>query len=245
MSKNKYNVNRVRSGHINEWMLSELAKDYQAKHGLLADGLIGPVTIQSLLNQREDSMEVVPSNAILAASLKIAQSDIGKGEEGGNNSGPYVEMILGKKYDGNPDDDGAWCAAFVSHCLKKGAEAAGVKLPVKTSFGAKQLFSNMSEKDMTPQVGDVVCWDRGPLNEDGSKSWMGHVGIVERVEGNIFHTIEGNKGSYPSVVRRFQYDIRHESRLEGFGRIAQKKARPKKAKPQEDSESATNSNGEC
>ena len=219
----QYNKKQVASGNVNEWMLTKLAKAWQSAHGLVADGLIGRNTIQSLLNDREDQIEGVSCHPILKHALLVASDDVGKGEEGGNNSGPYVEGLLGLQWDGNNDDDGAWCAAFVSSCLEQGAKKAGLDVPVKLSFGAKALFNSMEVKSNRPEVGDVVCWDRGPLNEDGSKSWKGHVGLVERVDGDLFFTIEGNVGSFPSKVRRFQYSLENEGRLEGFGRFAEAK----------------------
>jgi len=216
----EYNKSQVAAGNVNEWMLQKLARAWQSTHGLVADGLIGPDTIQALLNDREDEIEGVDCHPILRAALEVAAEDVGKGEVGGNNSGPYVENLLGLKWDGNNDDDGAWCAAFVSNCLNLGAEKVGEGLPIALSFGAKALYNNMQIKSQTPEVGDVVCWDRGALNDDGTKSWQGHVGLVERVEGNLFFTIEGNVGTFPSKVRRFQYDLENETRLEGFGRLA-------------------------
>ena len=215
-----YNKNQVLSGHVNEWMLSKLAAAWQSNNGLIADGKIGPKTIDALMRDKEYDHSELDCDPVMQAALKIASKDVGKGEEGGNNSGPYVEALLGKEWDGNNDDDGAWCAAFVSHCIRVGAASLGVAVPVKLSFGAKALFANFPEKDMRPQVGDVVCWDRGKLNADGTKSWMGHIGLVERVDGNMFFTIEGNVGAYPSKVRRFQYNLDNETRLEGFGRLA-------------------------
>ena len=216
----EYNKNQVACGNVNEWMLQKLAKAWQSTHGLVADGLIGANTIQALLNDREDEIEGLNCHPTQKFALSVASSEVGQGEEGGNNSGPYVENLLGLKWDGNNDDDGAWCAAFVSHCLSEGSKEAGIPLNISLSNGAKALYNGMEVKSQTPMAGDVVCWDRGALNTDGSKTWQGHIGIVERVDGGLFFTIEGNVGGYPSKVRRFQYDLKNETRLEGFGRLA-------------------------
>jgi len=210
-----YNTEKVNNGDIPEWMLEKMVSLWQSEHGLVADGKCGPNTQAALFDERESEMEY-EQTFLAAESLKVAVSLIGEGEVGGNNSGPFVEMLLGKEYDGDDDDDGAWCAAFVSHCI---SEAAGGNPPFPMSYGAKAIFSNAASfgsKSMTPTPGDIVCWDRGSLNADGSKSWQGHVGFVERVDGDIFYTIEGNKGSFPSKVMRFKYELSSQSRLEGF-----------------------------
>ena len=217
----EYNKERVEAGQINEWMLIEMVSAWQEEHGLLADGLCGPVTVQHLFDSRETVMEADCSE-IHKMALSVARSCLGYGEVGGNNSGEFVEMLLNKDFDGDDDDDGAWCAAFISHCFEKGAERLGLELPFETSFGAKSIFRKIGQAGTcgnTPRVGDVVCWDRGRLNPDGTKSWMGHVGIVERVDNGVIHTIEGNRGNYPSKVRRFKYQLDGEDRLEGFARI--------------------------
>jgi len=210
------NVERVVQGEIKEWMLSKMVKLWQEEYGLTPDGVCGPVTQSSLFDEREGDLEGLECSDLAKSTLSVARSLLGKGEVGGNNSGPFVEMLLGKEYDGDDDDDGAWCAAFISHCV---SQASSGSPPFAMSFGAKAIFKNASgygAKSMEPKVGDIVCWDRGKLNPDGTKSWMGHVGFVDRVDGDIFYAIEGNKGAYPSKVRRFKYELSKQTRLEGF-----------------------------
>ena len=210
-----YNKSRVENGEIKEWMLEKMVSLWQSENGLAVDGKCGPDTQAALFDERESEMEHDCSE-LAAKTLDVARSLIGMGEEGGNNSGPFVEMLLGKEYDGDDDDDGAWCAAFVSHCISVASDG---NPPFELSYGAKAVFrnaANYGSESMTPHVGDIVCWDRGSLNPDGSKSWQGHVGFVERIDGDIMTTIEGNKGSYPSKVQRFKYEISTQTRLEGF-----------------------------
>ena len=151
--------------------------------------------------------------------LVVAKEEIGNGEEGGNNSGPHVAKYKSILDDNDDDDDGAWCAAFVSWCAEEACRRMESTLPFKRSQGAKQLGKRIAaagRKLDEPEPGCVVVWDRGKLKPNGKPSWMGHIGIVERVEDGIMHTIEGNVGRFPSKVRRFAHDLSRENKIELF-----------------------------
>ena len=212
MSAKKYNRNRIASGEITDEHIVVLTKAYQASAGLKEDGNCGPATVTSIDLELQQSVE----SSLGLDALRIAISEIGNGEVGGNNSGPHIARYKGIADDGDPDDDGAWCASFVSWCFESAAKARGIQLPFRKSHGAKRLFKNIGESGeyvTNPKPGDVVCWDRGVKG-----SWQGHIGIVEKIENGILYTVEGNVGRYPSIVRRFQHNMDLQTRLEGFAR---------------------------
>ena len=215
MSPIDYNAREAASGRFTGDMLTELIRQWQGQSGLHVDGYCGPNTQDSLRAQLGG--ESPASSPLGLAALAVAIEQIGKGEEGGNNSGAFVEMLHGKEYDGHDDDDGAWCAAFVSWCFERACAArVPEKMPFRRSGVAKVLWRRVGAAGsfpVAPAPGDVVCWDRGKRG-----SWQGHVGFVERVEGGILHTVEGNVGSFPSRVRRFTHDLTMQRRLEGFAR---------------------------
>ncbi len=205
-------LGRIRPAHI-----VSLTAAWQRAHNLEADGKCGPDTRASI----EETWQKPEAEGLSASALAIAVENIGKGEEGGNNSGPYVEMLHGKEYDGDPDNDGSWCASFVSWCFEQACRQSGIQMPFRSSAGAKRLFRNIiaAGRQVYPpylQPGDIVCWDRGKPG-----SWQGHIGFVEFIEdGGILHTVEGNVGRFPAKVRRFIHDLDSpESRLEGFARV--------------------------
>ena len=210
----EYNRKQIELGFITDRMLQELVACFQRKNHLKPDGWCGPETQEAILLPFAG---MFPDVGVIARSaLAFAVSEIGHGEEGGNNSGQYVEAYKGMVFDGDDDDDGAWCAAFVSWCFQRAASALGVELPFQLSQGAKALFKLISEAGELvshPQPGDVVCWDRGKPG-----SWQGHIGFVESYEGGILRTVEGNNGRFPAKVSRFMYDLEDETRLIGFAR---------------------------
>ena len=207
-----YNQKQMDTGELRDDHILTMVESFQQANGLKVDGYCGPKTLAAI----ERQWPYEESNDLGLTALAVAVECLGEGEVGGNNSGPFVEMLLGKEYDGDDDDDGAWCAAFVSHCFKEAAKLCKVELSFKTSFGAKRLFRNVAKAGQLvdiPVPGDIVCWDRGTPG-----SWQGHIGIVEKYEDGILHTIEGNTGRYPSKVRRLTHDLSKDKRLEGFAR---------------------------
>ena len=125
---------------------------------------------------------------------KVVESYKGRGECGGNNKGPFIEMIR----DGGRK--GPWCAALVSHCIIKSWHMINgdKKCPIKRCHAARKLFRSIGRRGRVlsgPKVGAIACWERGP-----SDSWKGHIGIITWVKGDRFGGYEGNVGKYPAVV---------------------------------------------
>jgi len=190
--------------------------------------------ILTLLDQTRAEVEAlgqatdIPKPTGLGAMvLEVAREEIGNGEEGGNNAGPHVARYKRRSLGLDDDkDQGSWCASFLSWCIEEACGRMGIAMPIRPSHGAKQLGKRIAaagSKVEVPMPGDVVVWDRGKLKPGGKPSWMGHVGIVERVElgagtstPSILHTIEGNVGAFPSVVRRFAHDLSRQDRIELF-----------------------------
>ena len=138
--------------------------------------------------------------------IKVARSELGNGEVKRNNSGPHVERYARSVGMETPI---LWCAAFVSYCYYKTCKRLDQK-PIRIGrANAKRLSDaviaheglEVHLDDMQP--GDFVVWHRG------TKEYQGHIGICSRVDKteNVFYTIEGNKGKYPSKVRAYKHEF--------------------------------------
>lgn len=97
------------------------------------------------------------------------------------------------------DDETAWCATALNGAMKR----AG--LPYSSDNPARRLLAQSFRKWGTrlakPVPGAIMVFPRG------SQSWQGHVGVVERVNGNGTVTlISGNDGN--AVRRSSRYRIR-------------------------------------
>lgn len=107
--------------------------------------------------------------------INIAITQIGY-KETGNNYTKYGEW-----YGINP---GAWCAMFVSWCANK-AKVPHSIIPKFANCGVGRKFFEKNKKfTSTPHVGDLGF----VMKKDSAQ----HVFIVEYIDGNYVHTIEGN-----------------------------------------------------
>lgn len=87
----------------------------------------------------------------------------------------------------------AWCAAFVSWCMMKtfGLETAK-KLLKHWPYVYCPTLGSLFTKYANPQRGDIVIFYRNGT--------FAHTGIVTKVEGDKFYTIEGNTSAGSTVV---------------------------------------------
>ena len=152
---------------------------------------------------------------LLAEVVETAERNLGFGESGRNNSGPFIDAIGGEPY-GEP----AWCALFVNHCYRTAARLTGVELPFNPwrragvpEAGAATLarLIQVAGRGFTSPLharpGDVVLWKR----KGGH-----HIGIVWRGEHDLTQTIEGNVGAFPAKVRRLVHDTHNEDTFVRF-----------------------------
>jgi hypothetical protein len=138
-------------------------------------------------------------------ALQIAIKEIGNGEQGENNSGPFVQKYL----LGLVEPPTNWCAAFVCWCYYQAMGAPIYLLPpFPYTLSARKLMNELNKSDniriyvnkINPKRGDLIFfWRESPT------SWMGHVGIIEYAGPKWIGTIEGNKGKFPSKVARYKY----------------------------------------
>jgi len=161
---------------------------FQKANNLKPDGIVGELTVRVLKNGLPKP-EVVTSDNLSLLALQIAKTQLHVREKTGKNDGEAVEsylksVALGKGY--------AWCAAFVYWCFSEAAKQLDVPNPLYKTAGVLHHWNNTKglKTKTNPQAGDIFIMDYGKGN--------GHTGIVERVVGDIVHTIEGNTNSASS-----------------------------------------------
>lgn len=114
----------------------------------------------------------------------------------------WLKLCLPDSYLGaGKFDETSWCSAFIHGVF---IEAYGwnnwikyvrdkdVNSLAKSWKRVNEGFFEVNTKEA--QRGDIVILDRG------SKSWQGHIGIFERMEGNRIYIVGGNQSDTVSVA---------------------------------------------
>jgi len=113
-----------------------------------------------------------------------------------------------------------WCACFVSWCAEQcGLISAGhVPKFAWCPYGADWFRSRglWLEGSAVPEPGMIIFFDWDKPDSGGQDGAADHTGIVERVEGGIVYTIEGNRND--SCERRAMPAGHYE--ILGYGRVA-------------------------
>jgi hypothetical protein len=166
-------------------------------HGqpLTVDGRVGPMTWAALFGDQAVPPVAEPPTPLAAAVLEVAAKEIGVMEDPiGSNSGPRVNQYLESVGDkgGLP-----WCAAFVYWCFQAAAAALKAPNPATRTAGAVDVWDQAARRGIR-RVAAAEASDRHGLVQPGmvfviaTGGGHGHVGLVERVEGVVLTTIEGN-----------------------------------------------------
>ena len=111
----------------------------------------------------------------------------------------------------NTDD---WCDIFTTVIFQREglSDLIGRECGVERHIHIfKRLGIWNEDGNSTPKAGDIITfnWDKDTQQNDG---WADHIGIVEKVENGIIHTIEGNSNN---EVKRNTYRIGHGN-IRGF-----------------------------
>ena len=155
--------------------------------------------------------------------IEVAISQIGKEEiPRGSNWGEHVKKYLGAVGIGFP---ASWCMAFVYWCVEEAKVrvadgTGGLRNPLIKTGGVMKQWNEIEKQSnqpkckftKAPKAGDIFIMDFG--------KGLGHTGFVEKVEGNVLHTIEGNTNDTGS---REGYEVCRKTRTieqcKGFIRI--------------------------
>ena len=109
-----------------------------------------------------------------------------------------------------------WCACFVSWCADQcGYIDTGIIPRFSSCTEGSKRFKERGlwrDKNYIPNPGDIIFfdWDNETTGQNGLPD---HVGIVEKVENGIIHTIEGNSDD---ICRKNQYTIEYYEII-GYG----------------------------
>lgn len=169
------------------------------------DGVVGPRTRSGIYLAPRAHHKLVDKAAWAALQ--------GAREEGGNNRGQWPALFYGA-LDELPELDaarwrtvqqGPWCAAFVSWCIR---EAYGAGHP--QAWGARRLVRRWADAPgrkvslAETQAGDLIAWRREVPGEPAA----GHVGIVAARANGLLLVLEGNGSRRHGAVGLYGYSLR-------------------------------------
>ena len=147
-----------------------------------------------------------------AASLVGARTGSAAHQQLVNDYNSIKPLPVG--YEVKMTDD--WCDVFVTTVFQR----EGLSGLIGRECGVErhiQIFKRLGiwneDGASTPKSGDIITfnWDQDYQQNDG---FADHIGIVERVENGLIHTIEGNSGAV-GTVKRNVYRIGHGN-IRGF-----------------------------
>lgn len=164
---------------------------------LKQDGQVGPITWAVLFGAASVPRLDRPRTALLREVLSVAaEAEANKVREVPKNSnrGPEVDMYL--RCTGVPTGN-AWCCAFVYWCFNEAAGSLGRDNPMVKTAGCLSHWNRavargaarVTKRDaienpglLRPGMVFIIDHGRG----------LGHTGLVERINGGVLTTIEGN-----------------------------------------------------
>lgn len=167
---------------------------------LKIDGKIGALTWAALFGAETVPVAGTPASYFLAAVLAKAATQVGVLEQPRNsNSGPQVNEYLRRAGVplSLPADRKPWCCAFVYWCFDEAARGAGRANPMVRTAGCLDHWNRAQEQGARRIVAGRATSDPSLIKPgmvfimDFGRG-LGHTGFVERVEGGLIHTIEGN-----------------------------------------------------
>ena len=144
--------------------------------------------------------KIMTKSEAINAVLGTAEEEIGYLEKKSNSQLDSKTANAGSnnytKYwrDIKPDYQGqSWCAAFVSWCFMKAFGLENAKKLLKHwPYVYCPALGNLFTKNVDPKVGDIVIFQNG--------NTFTHTGLVTKVSGDRFWTIEGNTSGASGII---------------------------------------------
>jgi hypothetical protein len=136
------------------------------------------------------------------ALVDLAVQQVGIHEEGGDNSGPLVEMY--QRVMGKPHKE-PWCVSFVQWCVREIDKKFNSKTVLFATESSQMLWLKSPETSrvQVPEPGSIVIWTS--FNQNNLPLSTGHVGIVREIlDSEWMLTVEGNTSptaDLDSIVR--------------------------------------------
>ncbi len=169
-------------------------KLFQTRRSLTADGVLGPVSWDSLFGEAPVTVEQAPT-PLLQAVLQTAAGQNGVRETPGQpNRGPQVDLFV-RSVGLDPAVGYSWCQAFVYWSFQQSTKALNVANPCVKTAG---VLEHWAKSPVVARVYAKSALDKPDLVRPGAVfiidhgAGKGHAGLVRSVVSGAINTIEGN-----------------------------------------------------
>lgn len=163
-------------------------RHYQARRGLTADGIAGPMTLAALFPSGYKPAAPLDDPAL--PWFQEARRLLGVSEVPGRGSNATIldwASDLGVAYEG---DDIAWCGLFVGHCIAATLD----REPLPGGLLAARSWQAFGVRiDPTPGA-VMVFWRKSP------DSGLGHVGFYAGEDAGAYRILGGNQSDKVSLA---------------------------------------------
>jgi hypothetical protein len=164
---------------------------------LNVDGRVGPMTWAALF-----STELAPvtqaGTALQQQVLQEASSQVGVNEVPlGSNRGPQVDQYLRSVGLDPAAGSFPWCAAFVYFCFQQAAAQLTVANPAIKDAGVLDCWNKAGQAAIHRIAASEAAHSPALVNPGmvfvlKTGAATGHMGLIEKIEGELLTTIEGN-----------------------------------------------------
>ncbi|HEX7979114.1 MAG TPA: CHAP domain-containing protein [Gemmatimonadaceae bacterium] len=164
---------------------------------LKQDGEVGSLTWAALFGSHTVPTRTEAASPLLVAALRIAarqESDHVREVPRNSNRGPKVDEYL--ECAACPPGN-SWCCAFVYWCMNEAAKELGRRNPMVKTAGCLDHWQRATAKGATRfttarALGDLGLMHPGLIFIMDHGGGFGHTGFVEKVDGGLLTTLEGN-----------------------------------------------------
>jgi len=174
-----------------------LVKSVQRSLNLVADGVDGPLTWQTIFNKivtsSEQPKDSKPASTISLVKkiIALAREEVGVREIGETNCGKRVNEYKGATYLDNTQS-WPWCAAFICWLFREAMKGGNYTFKRPTTASAWALENWAEDQDLSirikkPHNGDIVAGDIIIFT-------FSHIGLAISApdKNGMVQTIEGN-----------------------------------------------------
>jgi len=161
---------------------------FQESKGLVADGIVGPVTLGAMFGPVAPAVSpTFDSTPWFEEAMRLMGLKENKGKGKSNQAIEDLAKTVKIAYG---DDGIPWCGLFVGHCVA----AALPSEPVPTALLMARSWERFGDP-CTPQRGAVMVFWR-----ESKTSGLGHVGFNAGEDKAMYHILGGNQSDMVSVA---------------------------------------------